>query len=151
MPALEILGGYVTAPSTTLTALTMGSGNSLTIRNAPFETDIRLIQAWAMNQTAGILRIRSPRLHDNVQGIRTRVPATTPRELLPRGHRQKLITQDDLIVEQSGSATTGDIEMAFLLIHYAELPGIMARMVAQAERARQGAAPKPQPNPWIVQ
>jgi hypothetical protein len=30
-------------------------------------------------------------------------------------------------------------------------PAIMARMVAQAERAKQGAKPKPQPNPWIVQ
>ena len=30
-------------------------------------------------------------------------------------------------------------------------PGIMARMVAQAEMAKRGAAPKPKPNPWIVQ
>ena len=30
-------------------------------------------------------------------------------------------------------------------------PGIMARMVAQAERARRCATPKPKPNPWIVQ
>jgi hypothetical protein len=30
-------------------------------------------------------------------------------------------------------------------------PAIMGRMVDQAERARAGAAPKPAPNPWIVQ
>jgi len=41
MPAIELLTGFVTAPDTTLTALTMAYGNSLTVRFADQASDIR--------------------------------------------------------------------------------------------------------------
>lgn len=127
--ALEIIAGQATAPSTTLTGLTMNSGNSLTVRNAPLESDVRLISAWVDVQGAGQFRIRSPKLHDNVQGIRfdTTVGDTAP--LIPFGVSQKLIPQDVLIAEIAGSATAGDIESAAMLIYYANLPGSDARLV----------------------
>lgn len=125
---LEMISGKATAPGSTLTALTMASGDSLTVRSAQMGTDIRLINAWAFNVGAGILRIRSPRLHDNVQGIRMRVAASDPTNLMPLGAYQTLIPQDTLIAELSGSGTAGKIEQAQLLLWYRDLPGVAARL-----------------------
>lgn len=137
MGALELLSGQVTAPDTTLTALTMNAGNSLTIRNTPVDTRIWLLQAWVKAQGAGVLRIRSPQLHDNVQGVRLRTVVGEVDPLLPMGAMQRLQTQDQLVVELSGSATAGDIETASLLVYYETLPGIeMRRISAQELRER---------------
>lgn len=133
MPALEIIAGQVTAPSTTITALTMNSGNSNTVRNTNDDSDIFLLNAWADVQTAGVLRIRSPRLHDNVQGIRLNTVASEPRPLLPFKGPQRLISQDTLALELSGSGTAGDIECAAFLIYYANLPGVEARLITSEE------------------
>ncbi len=127
--ALEILTGRVVAPSTTLTALTMSAGDVLAIRNAPIDSQILLMQAWADNQTSGTLRIRSPRMHDNVEGIRLDVLASEVKPLLPRRLVQPLFPQDELTVQLSGSATAGDVESAALLIYYDNLPGIAARLI----------------------
>ena len=131
--AMEIVGGFVTAPSTTLTALTMMSGNTLQVRNTGLDKPISLIAAWARNQTAGVLRIRSPLLHDNVQGMRFGAAANAPRNLIPVPGKQALEPQDTLIVELSGSATAGDIEQAFLINYYDDLPGVEGRFLTAAE------------------
>lgn len=131
--ALELLTGYVTAPGATLTGLTMASGNVLTIRNASIDSLIVLITAWTDNQGAGVLRIRSPKLHDNVQGIRLYTVVSEVRPLIPSWTKQKLVPQDTLIVELSGSATAGDIETACLLVYYADLPGVEARLITHEE------------------
>lgn len=133
--ALELLTGFVTAPGTTLTGLTMAAGNSLTIRSSPIASDIRLIQAWNDNQTLGVLRIRSPRMHDNVEGIRLIAAAAQVEPLLPWELQEKVISQDTLITQLSGSGTGGDIETASLLIHYDDLPGIDAVLISPADVA----------------
>src|SRR5919106_1212303 len=119
--AIDTITGRVTAPGSTLTALTMSAGDTLTVRNAPIDSMVRLMQAWADNQTAGTLRIRSPRLHDNVEGIRLDVMSSEVKPLLPERVVQPLIPQDTLIAELSGSATAGDIESAALLLYYDNL------------------------------
>jgi hypothetical protein len=131
--AMEVITGFAIAPGTTFTSLTMASGNSATIRNAPLGSDIFLLNAWADNQGAGTFRIRSPKLHDNVQGIRLDVTASDVVPLLPPGFRQRLVPQDTLVLEITGSATAGDIETACLLIYYSDLPGTDARLVSPAD------------------
>lgn len=126
--AMELLSGRATAPSSTLTALTMAAGNSLTVRNTALTTDIRLISMWAENNAAGIFRVRSPKLHDNVQGIRYRVVASDPNNLMPEGSWQRLTPQDTLIAEISGSAVGGQIEQGQLLVWYSDLPGSNSRL-----------------------
>jgi len=130
MPGLELLTGFVTEPGTTLTALTMASGNSLTIRNATRDSKISLIQVWVDSQAAGIFRVRSPQLHDNVQGLRFRHVLSEVDPLMADGFAQPLKAQDTLVAELSGSATAGDIETACLLVYYADLPGINGRFIA---------------------
>ena len=136
--ALEIIAGFVTAPSTTFTGLTMAAGNVLTVRNTPLDSQVLMLQVWALNQTSGTLRIRSPRLHDNVQGIRLDVLAAEKKPLFPWGVGQKLYPQDTLIAELTGSATGGDIEQAAMLLYYANLSGIDARLASIEDVLRRG-------------
>lgn len=126
--AMEVISGRATAPSATLTALTMAAGNSLTVRNTSLNSDIWLLDMWAFNNAAGIFRVRSPKLHDNVQGIRNRIVANDPVSLFPRGLKQRLTPQDTLIAEISGSAVGGQIEQGQMQIWYADLPGSKARL-----------------------
>jgi len=130
---LQAISGFVTAPGTTFTAWTLAAGDFLTIRSTEIGAGIWLLQAWADQQTAGNLRIRSPRLHDNVQGIRLFAVASEVYPLLPDGYPQPLITQDVLTVEQTGSSTAGDIESGSLLIYYDDLPGVDSRVATWEE------------------
>lgn len=139
---LELITSQVTAPGAVLTAAVANAGNSLQIRSADIKSKVLLIESWAFNQVAGTLRIRSPRLHDNVNGIRTRIPAAS---VLPKypgvvsaGFGQFLIPQDTLIVEQSGSGVGGQIEESSQLIYYDSLPGISARLIDYATLSRVG-------------
>lgn len=131
--AMEVITGFATAPGTTTTALTAASGNTFTIRNASLESRIWLIGAWADFQAAGFLQVRSPRLHDNVRGIRLDVVASEVKPLLPNRYKQMLTPQDALVAEIQGSATAGDIETASLLVVYEDLPGVQARFISAEE------------------
>jgi hypothetical protein len=130
---LEVVTSFVTAPGATLTAAVAAAGNSLTVRSADVKSKVSLLETWAFNQVAGTLRIRSPRLHDAVNGIRTRIPAASVLPKYPCGPQggfpQFLIPQDTLIVEQSGSAVGGQIESNSMLVYYQNLPGINARLI----------------------
>lgn len=131
--AIELLTGTVVAPGATITATTPASGNSYTIRNARADSVVYLLQAWVYSHASGVLRIRSPQLHDNVQGIRVRHVAGEVDPLLPSDVLQQLKPQDTLAVELSGSATAGDIETACLLVYYEDLPGIEGRFISVDE------------------
>jgi len=133
MPALELLTGFTTAPSTTLTALTMASGNTLAIRNAKEGSSVKILQMWVDAQAGAAIRIRSPRMHDNVQGYRAIHTASELEPLLPEGVGIKVMPQDTLTVEMTGSATAADIETACLLMHYEDLPGISGRFISPEE------------------
>jgi len=126
--ALELVSGRATAPGATLTSLTMATGNSNTVRNADLSSLVALIGMWGYNATAGITRVRSPKLHDNVQGIRMRVPANSPDPMFTMGTWQRLIPQDTLTLEISGG-TASEIDQQQLLIYYSDLPGNAARFI----------------------
>ena len=131
--ALEVITGFVTAPSTTFTGLTMAAGDTLTVQNFDPAGQALLLQAWADVQGDGEFRIRSPKLHDQVQGIRLGTISSQVYPLLPYGFTEKLFAQDTLIAELTGSATGSDIETACLMIYYADLPGIDAKLMHPAE------------------
>jgi hypothetical protein len=136
-PAVELVSGFVTAPSSTFTNWTMATNNSLTLRNSTFGKKLLMLGAWCQNQVAGTLSIRSPKMHDNVQGIRTRI-TTTVMPLFPLGFPQNLYPQDTLTVQQTGSAVGGQIESGSLLLYYEDLPGANARFVDSATVLRRG-------------
>ncbi len=134
--ALELISGRVTAAGATFTPATMASGNTLTVRNAPLDSDVRLLQLWTDHQAAGVLRIRSPKLHDNVQGLRFRAVPSETKPLMPWGSSQKLIPQDTLVAEMTGSAVAGDIDSFAALLYYANLSGSDARLISADEVLR---------------
>lgn len=136
--AIEVITGQVTAPGASLTALTMASGNSLTVRNTDFAKKIWLLSIWANNQVAGIGRVRSPKLHDNVQGIRFRIPTNDIPYDIPLFQGQKLYPQDVLTAEQSGSGVAGQIEQMSLLIYYEDLPGAAGRFIDNTTLQQRG-------------
>lgn len=127
---LEVVTGFGTALSATVfTGLTAAAGNSFAVRSTPMGSQIYLLDAWADWQSAGTVRIRSPRLHDNVQGIRLDTVVGDVSPLLPLGALQMLLSQDTLVVEGISAAVAGDIETLSFLIWYADLPGVDARLV----------------------
>lgn len=130
MPALELITAIGTAVDSVLSAMTAVSGDSLTVRNAPIDADINLMAAWAFNQSNGDYAIRSPELHDNTQGIRFRAVADEIKNALPDTPLQKLFPQADLTVLGSGDTVSGDVQSISMLIYYANLPGIQARLIS---------------------
>ena len=140
---LEVVTSFSTAPGVAaFAACAACTGNSLQIRSAALSSKVYLIQAWAFNQVAGQLRIRSPRLHDAVNGMRWRIPAAA---VLPKiameinsGFKQFLIPQDTLIVENEGSAVGGQIESNTMLIYYDSLPGVSARLINDSQLQQYG-------------
>jgi hypothetical protein len=121
MTAWETVVGYATNPSTTFTGLTYTAGQSSTVRNTDASSRVLLQDMWADAATAGAFRIRSPRLHDNVQGIRFQNPASLAQSLLGWYPDQPLYPQDQLIAEITGGAAETDV--AGFTISYDSLPG----------------------------
>jgi len=136
--ALDTVVGTATAPGATITAVTATTGDSLAVRNTSTGTRIVLLSMWGFFNAAGIFRLRSPRLHDNVQGIRTQVVATTPLPLIAHAPLQLLYPQDTLIAEITGSAVAGQIESVILAIYYADLLGVAARFISVDDLWRRG-------------
>lgn len=132
--ALELVTSFSTAPGVAAFAATVAcSGNSLQVRSADMKSKVWLLNTWANNQVAGQWRIRSPRLHDAVNGMRFRAKAAGVFPLLSGsiagGLPQFLIPQDTLTVENEGSAVGGQIESGSMLLYYENLPGVSARLI----------------------
>ena len=138
--ALELLTFTDTAPDTaSFAAMAAATGNSNTIRNTELSRAIRLVSMWADFQGksgAASVRVRSPKLHDNVQGLRFDVVASELEPLWPMGLSERLWSQDELTIECTGSDTAADIETLCMLLYYEELPGIVARLISPDELMR---------------
>ena len=124
--AYETIAGSTSDPSTSYTAVTMATGDSLTVRNFPAQNPAFLMNMLRQDATAGVTRVRSPLLHDNVKGIHLALSENPSLWGLPVPGIQSLKPQDTLILEVTGSASTYDV--AALSIYYTNLPGSQARL-----------------------
>src|SRR4051812_16621061 len=93
-PALDTVTSTGTAIGAALAATTINAGDSFTVKNAALSSDVFLLNFWVDAQLAGIARLRSPKLHDNTDAIRTRTRVNCLEPLLPWGVPQRLIPQD---------------------------------------------------------
>jgi hypothetical protein len=107
------------------------TGQSHLVRTIPEGSTADLLQIWAENATGGSVRIHSPRMHDNVQGIRLRVPAANGELLLPYAVKEGLYNQDSLEVEGTGGA--GETDTIYYLNHYSQLSGAEGTFRSWAE------------------
>lgn len=129
--ALETISGFATNPSTTFTSLTMSTSDSATVRNFATGASAVMLQQWAQGATKGLIRTRSPRLHDNVQGIRLAYAASTPVPLWAGYQEETLYAQDTLTLEMTGGAA--EVDTFSSLIYYSDLPGTNARLYRWSE------------------
>lgn len=123
--AMEIITGKATNPAS-FTAVTMATGDSSTVRNFVDPNRAWFLNAWGLGATKGIFRVRSARLHDNVQGIKSAFAAATPVPLFDEHMKQMLYAQDSLTIEIQDAGTETD--MASMLMFYENLPGTDARL-----------------------
>lgn len=138
--AIECVAGFATNPGSTLTTLTPSTGQSFTIRGTDTTKGTWLLSAWAFCATAGELRITSPRLHDQVQGIRNRVTAAFVPPLIAGptndAFTQRLYAQDNLTVQITGGAA--EVDCAALLVAYEDLAGVSGRFIDQPTLVKNG-------------
>jgi hypothetical protein len=138
MSAMESFSGFATAPSTTNTAITMSNG-TLTVRQFN-QGNAYLFDTFKNGQAAnGYWRIRSPKFHDNVQGLRFQNIYGATRQAYPFGFPQQVTAQDTLIVEDTGSAVGGDIENIVGTLFYENLPSNNANLIGLDELERRMA------------
>jgi len=135
-PALDTVTAQGTAIGATIAALAASTGDSLAVKSGVPGKLTRILQLWTDVQVAGTGRVRSPRMHDNVQGMRFDTTVSDPRPLLPWGAGQRVYENDVINVDLAGSAVAGDIEYIVLLLFYEDLPGISARFISSEELMR---------------
>lgn len=104
-----------------ITAATAGVGSTFTVRNFPFTAKANLIDYWFQADHAGMIRVRSPKFADNVQGIRVNADGVIHGGLLTPPTSQFLVPQDALTVELNGTAA--DVNLAVLQSYYTDLTG----------------------------
>lgn len=126
MTAIELVTARVTNPGAAFTALTANTDQSFATRFHTQPGSAVLEEIWTQQATAGQIRITSPNLHDDTVGLRMVAPAASVRRLLPEEASTVLMPQDTLEVALTGGGAETDC--AALLIYYAELPGIKARL-----------------------
>jgi hypothetical protein len=123
---MEVLAFRALNPGATLTTVTDDQGSPHTIRDAPEAAAIWLEELWAQNATAGEVRVISPKLHDNTQGLRFQSPAGAVRSFLGDEVRQRLYANDPLTIQVSGGGAETDCVGA--LVYYDDITGIQQNL-----------------------
>lgn len=133
---LETVHAFVSAAAATgFQALAAGTTQSLSIRASNGQAPVYLEAFWANADAAGVVTLRSPRLHDNVQGILAEYATSNPSPLADEGFEQTLYSQDTLTVGINFTAapTAGHLEGVGLQVAYTDIPGIAANLRTWAE------------------
>lgn len=124
--ALQVIAGTVTAGGAGFNTVTAAAGDSFTVAASAQEGSIYLQQLWASGAVTDMLRVFSPRMHDQVNGIRVQVGTTKNRVLLPWGADQPLYPADTptFQTDATGAGATG----LLALYEYLDLGGASARL-----------------------
>jgi hypothetical protein len=113
--------GAVANPGANFTSVPAGAGSTFTVRGTSISTSQRLVSLVRGGATKGSIRVRSPYLVDNVNGIRAAVAAGIQQSVIPHSTIQQLRAQDTLTVEVTGGAAEDD--GALLTTYYDDLAG----------------------------
>jgi len=124
----ETIAGHATGQTglTTFAAATVATGDSLVVRNFPAANPAYLQAILFQDAETGVVRLRSPLLHDNVKGIHLTLAESPSQWGFPCPGVQTLKPQDSLVLEQAGIGT--DVSQFGISIYYTNLPGSSARL-----------------------
>lgn len=122
--AVDTIVGSATNPGATVTAVTFATGDSGAVRNSTEVAPTLLEGIWRNGAAAGVVRVRSPLLHDFAQALRFRGLAANADRLTAHDFAQVVRPQDTLTVEVTGGAA--EVDSAALQIWYGDLPGASA-------------------------
>jgi hypothetical protein len=134
--AIETVGAVLSnAATATAQAMTPAINQSFQVRATNGTTNAWLETAWADFQDAGNFRVRSPRLHDDVNAIQLAPIISTPDPLAAENFEQELYSQDTLILEAvfTVAPTAAHISTAFMQVYYDDLPGVAGNFLMWAE------------------
>jgi hypothetical protein len=134
--AIETVAGFLSdANAATAQAFTAATTQSFNVRAASPNSGISMQALWAPFQDAGDIRIRSPRMHDDVNGLRYAAPVALSDLVAEEDWSEPLYSQDTLIVEGvfTVAPTAGHISTVFMQIYYDDLPGIQGNFKHWAE------------------
>lgn len=129
--AIQTISGFFTAVGAGTNVATPAPGDTFNVPSFQVGTPARFLQAYASGATTDFVRVRSPRMHDNNQGLRMRVGTQLAAELLPWEVSEVLYPSDTPTVEiDATGAGTGAI-----LVHYDfdDLPGVQPRLAGLAD------------------
>lgn len=133
MPFLDLQSATASLTGVgTFGALAAVTGDTLTVRSLGQGDDARLMAFGRKGATAGMTRLRSPFLHDDVNGIRSRVLAADASSVIDMDGLQRLRAQDPLIFESTGGASA-EQESGWILIYYGTLQGDTSVYIGAAE------------------
>jgi hypothetical protein len=124
---IETVAAYLSNAATTgAQVMTAGNGQSFTVRASNGQAPVSLQAVWADFQDPGDLRIRSPRLHDDVNGIRIATIPSYFGALALENFNQPYFSQDFLTVEAffTVAPTAAHISLMYQQIYYTDVPGI---------------------------
>jgi hypothetical protein len=119
-----------TAIGATLAAAAAATGDSFQIRNTGnAQQPAWLLQLQADLQTTGSVRVRSPKMHDNVDALRTARPGRRSVAATAVGRAAAGLRPGRAHRRARGlGGTAGDIESSVMTFYYPDLPGTDARL-----------------------
>ncbi len=107
---LRTVTGFATSGAAALTVATLSPGTSGTFAVDAFSSGKAYLESvWARGATTDFVRYRSPRMHDNNQGLRMFLGTTLPSNLLAWGSNVQLYSSDVPTVEIDSTAASSAV------------------------------------------
>lgn len=132
---MELISGFNAVSTAAFQTVTNSAPNTTAIRNFSDPATAQLVQAWMAgsgDEANAVLRITSPRLHDNVVGIELTPGLNKARRMIPPWASELVYAQDQLLVAISDPGV-GNVVVESLLLNYDNMQGGSARLHTWAE------------------
>lgn len=129
--AIQTIAGFFTGAGAGTGVATPSTGDTFAVASTSSTPAGRLSQVYGAGASTDWVRVRSPRMHDNNQGLRLWLGGTKDTELLPWGMSEVLFASDTPTVEiDLTAAATGGILLEY---DYDDVPGINQRLGGVAD------------------
>lgn len=128
------VSGRVGNVGTTLTALTVNNGDSLTTKSFFPPAKCHVVSLWTNQQAqSNLVQIKAPSFHDNVNGSIFATGSATRQNLSPTNIDQTIESQETLSFLANGSAVAGDVQNAHVSLFYENLQGAQQKLITYEE------------------